>query len=157
MWSNLVFYAQSTRTVISKQGCEEKKKMQRIVEMMWCYLTKDILVEPYDKYVIRQNSSPIKLSVLMSNVCCITVTAPQLKPLGSLSVGWDGSVCNRLPNRHTYKCTLSLYSSSCSPTAGISVNEFVSSHVMKVTTAGSNDDMGALSTANSSLLPQHAD
>ena len=86
MWGNLVFYAQSTRTVISRQGCEEKKKMQRIVEMMWCYLTKDISVEPDDKYVIGQNSSPVKFSVLMSNVCCITVTVPQLKPLGSLSV-----------------------------------------------------------------------
>ena len=86
MWSNLVFYSQSTRTVKSKQGCEEKKKMQRIVEMMWCSLTKDILVEHYGEYVIRQNSSPVKLSVLMSNVCCITVTVPQLKPLGSLSV-----------------------------------------------------------------------
>ena len=147
MWSNLVFYAQSTRTVISRQGCEEKKKMQRIVEMMWCYLTKDISVEPDDKYVIGQNSSPVKFSVLMSNVCCITVTVPQLKPLGSLSVRWDGSVCNRLPNRHTYKCTLRLRGFQ---SMSLSVLMLWSLLQLKMTWA-------TLITASSSLLPRLAD
>ena len=54
------------------------------------------------------------------------VSIPQLKLWGSLNVGWEGSVCNHFPTHcRTYKCSVTRFSNSWTPTSGISIMEFV--------------------------------